>query len=251
MNENLKVIVIDDEKPARDEMVYLLKKIPGISITGIAENGEEAINLTAETQADLLFLDIKMAEMNGFQVAEKLHESGLYPGIIFTTAYDQHALKAFDIRAVDYILKPVEEERLISSIDKYRSLSGMLIPPHAAEHRENREKPARYLSVGQGDSYLPVPVDKIVVVSAQGRNVKIKTLEREFQYARSIGDMETVLDRNRFFRCHRSYIINLDYIEKIDIWFNNTYQVEMKNLREKISVSRSYISDFRGIMSIV
>ncbi|MBN2656990.1 MAG: response regulator transcription factor [Spirochaetales bacterium] len=258
INNNLKVLIVDDEKPARDEMTFLLKGIEDITISGVAENGEEALKIAGNVYPDIIFLDINMAEMNGFQLTEKLHATGQNPGIIFTTAYDQYALQAFDIRAVDYILKPVEEDRLISSIEKFRSQRGggndrrdYSALEQIIKRLQRDNKVPRYLSIGLGDSYLPVSFGDIITISARGRTVTIHTKKGDYRHCRSIGEMEDLLSDGNFFRCHRSYIINLDFIEKIGIWFNNTYQIQMKHFSEKITVSRSYIKAFREIMSIV
>lgn len=257
LRENLKIMIVDDEKPARDEMEFLLKSVPNVTISAVAGNGEEALFLAEKKRPDLLFLDIKMAEMNGFQVAEKLHEQGLFPGIIFTTAYDQYALKAFEISAVDYILKPVEEERLIESIEKYQLRNGSELRQNQGtierliRELSRQDNKTRYLAVCQGDAYIPIPFKEIILVSAKGRSVEIKTAEGLYNYGKSIGEMEELLNSGNFFRCHRSYIINLDQIKKIGLWFNNTYRINMNYHKETITVSRSYISRFREIMSIL
>lgn len=253
----INVLIVDDEKPARDEMMYLLQNIENINIAGIAKTGDEALLMAMELKPDLIFLDIKMAELNGFEVAEKLHKNRFFPSIIFTTAYDQYALKAFDINALDYILKPVDRDRLISGIGKftaqtnrqsdrdYNSINNLL------KELQQHKSPNKFISILQGASYTPVLQDNVISISAKGRDVSINALEGEFCHSKSIGEMEEILCSEKFFRCHRSHIININHIEKIDIWFNNTFQIEMKNSPKKIIVSRSYIGRFRELMSIV
>lgn len=250
------VLIVDDEKPAREELEYLLKGIPNLSISGIAEDGPEALLLAERLMPDLMFLDIKMPEMNGFEVAEKLQNSDKPPGIIFTTAYDKFAIKAFEINALDYILKPFSRERLEKSINRFmsqgerekstdfKSISNLI------QEIQKRESSPKHITIPQGEHFIPILIDDIVAVAAEGRDVRLMTTCREFQHSRSITSMDQLLDDEIFFRCHRGYIVNLNHIKKIDIWFNNTYQLEMEGVIEKIPVSRSYISRFREIMAI-
>lgn len=256
-NQALNVLIVDDEKPARDEMTFLLQKVPEITIVDRASSGEQAISMIKKLKPDLIFLDVEMPEINGFQVAERIQEMGPSPGIIFITAYDKYALQAFEIRAVDYILKPIELDRLQRSIEKFRKQSQTnQIHNYSAINKmmmrlNNKEKAPQYLSIIQGDSYKPIPMNKIILIEAHGRTVNVVTEEGKFNYTRSIGEMESLLNREYFFRCHRSSIVNLDYIQKIDLWFNNTFQLVMKNCDSKVSVSRTYIGSFRQIMSII
>ena len=246
----ISILIVDDEKPAREELEYLLKEIPDISISGIAKDGPEALLLAEKLIPDLVFLDIRMPEMNGFEVAEKLQKSKKAPGIIFTTAYDKFAIKAFEINALDYILKPFAKERLEKSIGKYEKKIDFKLISKLIQKIQKRESSPRHITILQGEHFKPILVDDIVTVAADGRDVRILTIEGEFQHSRSITSMNKLLDDEIFFRCHRGYIINLNHIRKIDIWFNNTYQLEMEGIIEKIPVSRSYISRFREIMAI-
>ncbi len=252
----IRILIVDDEKPAREELEFLLKEIPDISITGKAEGGHEALEFVERFIPDLVFLDIKMPEMNGFEVAERIQMDNNPPGIIFTTAYDKFAIKAFEINALDYILKPFSRERLEKSIERFvsqrnsekdaefNSISKLI------EKIQRQESSPKHITIPQGEHFKPILIDDIVAVSAEGRDVKILTIEGEFHYSKSITSIDELLDDEIFFRCHRGYIINLNHIKKIDIWFNNTFQLEMEGLIEKIPVSRSYISRFREIMAI-
>lgn len=252
----ISVLIVDDEKPAREELEYLLKKISNLSILGIAEDGPEALVLVDRLMPDLVFLDIKMPEMNGFEVAEKLQTKKHAPWIIFTTAYDKFAIKAFEINALDYILKPFVQERLQKSIDRYISQEQPEKNPdfksisRLVEELQKKDSFPRYLTISQGEHFKPILIDNIVAVVAEGRDVRIITAEGEFQYSRSITSMDELLCDETFFRCHRGYLINLNHIRKINIWFNNTFQLEMNGVNEKIPVSRSYIRRFRELMSI-
>lgn len=252
----INVLIVDDEKPAGDELEFLLRRIPDISICGVAESGYEALSLSRKCRPDLVFLDIKMPEMGGFEVADNLRFDENSPGIIFTTAYDKFAIKAFEINALDYILKPYSRERLQKSIHRYISQSEN---EKSADYKSicsliqdipKRESCPRYITISLGEHFKPILIDDIIIVVAEGRDIRIMTVDGEFHHSKSITSMDTLLDNELFFRCHRGYIINLNFIKKIDIWFNNTYQLEMVGLIEKIPVSRSYIGRFRELMAI-
>lgn len=252
----IRVLIVDDEKPAREELEYLLNDIQEVHLVGTADAGTKALSLAGKLHPDILFLDIKMPEMNGFEVAERLQSFPNPPEIIFTTAYDQFAIKAFEINALDYILKPFTKDRVESSLKRfnltsqpaselsYTKISKLL-------HELKTELPSsRKISIPLGEHYKPVLVEGIIAVAAEGRDVRILTSAGKYHYSKSITGMEEFLTEDYFFRCHRGFIININLIEKIDIWFNNTYQLEMKGIDEKIPVSRTYVSQFRKLLSI-
>jgi len=252
----IRVLIVDDEKPAREELEYLLKEIPDVSLVGIADDGPKALSLTKKLLPDLLFLDIKMPEMNGFEVAESLQSFFYTPGIIFTTAYDKFAIKAFEINALDYILKPFIKDRIEISLNRFKSIKQSSEEldytkiSKLLDKLETEEPSFRKISIPLGEHYKPILIEEIAAVAADGRDVRILTSFGEYNYSKSITAMEDFLIEDYFFRCHRGFIININLIEKIDIWFNNTYQLEMKGITEKIPVSRTYISQFRKLLSI-
>jgi len=252
----ISVLIVDDEKPARDELEFLLEKIPETKIFGIAEGGYEALGLFDKLMPDLVFLDIKMPEMNGFEVAEKLLMKNNPPGIIFTTAYDKFAIKAFEINALDYILKPFSRERIEKSINRFvlqkelEKKSDFNSLKNLISEIQKQEFSPKHITISRGEHFKPILITDIVAITSDGRDVKIMTTYGKFRHSKSITSMDEFLDNEIFFRCHRGFIININQIKKIDIWFNNTYQLEMEGLAEKIPVSRSYISKFREIMAI-
>jgi len=252
----IRVLIVDDEKPAREELEYLLKKIPDVSLVGIADDGQKALSLTNKLLPDLIFLDIKMPEMNGFEVAARLQSFSYSPGIIFTTAYDKFAIKAFEINALDYILKPFIKDRIEISLNRFSAAKESLSEleynkiSKMINKLKNEASSSRKISISLGEHYKPILIEEIVAVAADGRGVRIFTVEGEFMYSKSITSMEESLYEEIFFRCHRGYIININLIDKIDIWFNNTYQLEMKGISEKIPVSRTYVNQFRKLLSI-
>lgn len=254
----INALIVDDEKPSRDELRYLLADINEIEIAGEAEDGIEAVKMMAKLDLDIIFLDIQMPEMSGIELAESLQKIENKPYIIFTTAYDSFAIKAFEIGALDYLLKPYSRERIKKSIDRYKSnilLDGNDFSDRINEllnvfkDKENGSQPFR-ITVSRGEHFHPLKPEDIVAIIASGKKTRIVTTDTEFEDNRTITQFEELLSGPSFFRCHRSYLINLDYIKKIGIWFNNTYQLKMENLSEKVPVSRSRVHEFRKLMLI-
>ncbi|MCK5437967.1 MAG: LytTR family transcriptional regulator DNA-binding domain-containing protein, partial [Desulfobulbaceae bacterium] len=251
---SLSILIADDDY-INQTLAALLIENMGWEVTAVG-NGKDVLTALETGRFDLVLMDVQMPEMNGFEVAEKLQISGKPPCIIFMTAYDKFAIKAFEINALDYVLKPFVQGRLQKSIDRFISRgksekdSDFKSISRLMEELQKKESSPKYLTIPQGECYRPILIDNIVAVAANSRDVRIITTEGEFQHTRSITSMDELLGDENFFRCHRSYIINLNHIKKIDIWFNNTYQLEMEGIMEKIPVSRSYISRFREIMAI-
>lgn len=255
----IRALIIDDEKPSRDELKFLLSEIENIELIGEAEDGVEALKIITRYEPDLLFLDIRMPEISGIELAESIEKMKNKPRIIFTTAYDSFAVQAFDVGAHDYILKPYDKARLAKSINRLEEdtvgqdedVSSRILETlrkyAAAEQSDNY---LQRITVIRGDTYHPLKPEDIIAVIASGKKTRLVTEEMEYEDNRTISSFEELLGHCFFFRCHRSYIINLNYIDKIGLWFNNTYQLSMKNLAERVPVSRSRVKEFRKLMSI-
>ena len=256
--EMIRALVIDDEKPSRDELKFLLTEIEGLEISGEAGDGIEAAKLIAKLEPDIIFLDVQMPELSGIDLAENIQSMKNKPYIVFSTAYDSFAIKAFDLGAIDYILKPYSRERIRKSIEKYKEFAAEGTGELADQLNKiltlyrNKERKTGFsrITVVKGESFHPLRPEDIVAVIAAGKKTRIVALNEEFEDHNTITHFEEILPKEIFFRSHRSYLINLDYIKKIGIWFNNTYQLTMENLDEKIPVSRSRVHDFRQLMSI-
>ncbi len=255
----IRVLVVDDEKPSRDELKFLLSALGTVEIVGEAEDGIEALSLITQLEPELLFLDIQMPEMSGIELARRIREIKNKPYVIFTTAYDGFAIKAFEVGALDYLLKPYEGERLVRSIERYAE--NKLKPGYDVSEKiiklldsfrgeSTLPSPPQHIAVIRGDTYHPLKPEDIVVVIASGKKTRVVTIRTEYEDHRTITYFEEVLENNGFFRCHRSYLINLNHIEKISLWFNNTYQLTMENLKERVPVARSKVSEFRKLMFI-
>ncbi|MBU5424864.1 LytTR family DNA-binding domain-containing protein [Tissierella pigra] len=250
-------LVVDDEKPAREELIYILKEIEGIEVIGQASHGKEALQLIDRFKPDIVFLDIQMPEMNGIEVARKLLNKEYTPEIIFVTAYDKFAVQAFEVNAIDYLLKPISEDRLKQRLESmvkedkhnesldYDKLKALIcsIKPETADKKMR-------ISFHQNNRLIPVDIEDIIYITIENKSTIIFTSKGNFDTNHTLNELMDKLDNNVFFRSHKSYIVNLNYIEFIDPWFNYTYNIHLKNSDAIIPVSRSYVKDFKEIMNI-
>lgn len=239
-------ILIDDEELALEELHFLLDSVSGIGVVGQGRNGVEAIRLVKELEPDLMFLDIQMPGLNGFQVVHQLVKEEVLPQVIFVTAYDQYAVRAFEVNAVDYILKPVEKSRLEKAIQRARKQIESNVP--ADDRIKNLLKqfiPATprksKLLVTDRKRHLMVDADDIVFASVSDGSVQVSTrdLNGETHY-RTLEELQANLDPQIFWRVHRSFLVNINRIKEVVPWFNRTLQLKMADPAEtEIPVSRS------------
>ncbi len=238
----MKAIIVDDSNLARQELKHLLKSFSDIQVIGEAENAEQAEALISEKRPALIFLDIQMPDKSGFELLEELDE---VPEIIFTTAYDQYAMQAFDHNALDYLQKPIKEDRLALAIEKASDKINL---------RANEEKKSKQLGLGKqvfvkdGEQCWFVDLSDIRVLEIMGSYTRIYFKEQKPMIPRSLNYMEARLDPEVFFRANRQQIINLKYIERIEPWFSGTLKVYLKD-GEEIEVSRRQSIKFREVMS--
>lgn len=249
----LKTIIVDDEKPARDELIYLLQKIGEIEIVGEADNGEDAVELVLKERPDVVFLDIEMSHMDGLTVAKEILQ--VYsPQIVFATAYDHYAVKAFELHAVDYVLKPFSEERLRDTMERIKKLKkspGEDFNKLLDLLDEQKNTKINRIAVNHNGKMILLHPEDIIFIETQGRNCIIHSIKGDFTNSGFLGELEEKLKGYAFFRIHRSYIINLEKIKEVIPWFQNTYQVVMEGYDEQpIPVSRTNIKKFKEILNI-
>lgn len=216
MNEEpLKAVIADDEELARGYLRELLTAHPEVEVVAECANGFEAVKAVAELKPDILFLDIQMPKLDGFEALELIEED---VAVIFVTAYDSYALRAFEVHAVDYLLKPFSSERFEEALRRVRLRGGSPRPYPAALAAEARP-PAQYLErivVKDGPNVHVLPVDKLDYIEAQDDYIGLKTEGRTLMKQQTISAIETLLDPSRFVRIHRSYIVNVERILKIE-----------------------------------
>ncbi|BEP30222.1 LytR/AlgR family response regulator transcription factor [Helicovermis profundi] len=247
----IKYLIVDDEKPARDELKFLLGDFNDFELIGEADNGIECLNIAKEKNIDVVFLDIDMPRISGIVVASKLSSFDNPPLIIFVTAYNEYAINAFEVNALDYLLKPISALRLENTIEKIKHNRINLVDPLINNKiLFNDLNTSSRICLEQNGVYMPLDIDSIIYAKVEGKNTIIFTRNKEYNYSGTLSQLESKLTNTDFFRTHRSYILNIDYIETIEPWFNNTYMVKVKYLDEKVPVSRSQIKKFKEFVGI-
>ena len=241
----MKALVADDEQLARDELCFLLASFPEIEIVGQASNGVQAVKQARELAPDLLFLDIQMPGLDGFQVVRQLMEDDDLPKIGFVTAYDQYAIKAFEVNAIDYLLKPVDKARLRQALGRAVKRKREGEPIEALERLlgalERGPRPKR-LVVKVAERFLLVDASDIVYAAVEGGVVTLVTDHvTGTSNLRTLEELSAVLDPDTFWRVHRGYIVNLERIQEVIPWFNRTIQLKMADKAgTEIPVSRAH-----------
>ena len=240
-------IIVDDEQLALEELNFLLGSIPEVRVIGQGSNGIEAIRLVEELEPDLLFLDIEMPGLNGFKVVEQLAKKDELPQIIFVTAYDQYAVQAFDVNAVDYILKPVERLRLEKAVQRAKKqLESEAVVNYRIKNLLSMIKPSGQkrskLLVKDKNRNILVDSDEVIFANVSDGVISVATkdITGEANY-RTLEDLQQDLDPDLFWRVHRSYLVNINKIKEVVPWFNRTLQLKMGDKKEtEIPVSRSH-----------
>jgi two-component system, LytTR family, response regulator len=231
----IRTLIVDDEPLARKALSRLLKLEVGIEIVGECGDGETALMLVRRLRPDLMFLDIRMPELDGFQVVEALGAADA-PAIVFVTAYDQHALRAFEVHAVDYLLKPFSKERLSKALDRARDRIGRdpdigALREMLAEMRrqEDQRKYVQRIPVTLRGRIHLLPIGEIERIEAMGNYAQLITGKQHFEVRETLLSLEKKLDPARFVRIHRSTIVNLDFVKEVQSWFKGGHLVIMKD----------------------
>lgn len=244
----IKALLVDDERLARQELKRILESNKKISIIGESGNPDEAIQMIEDSKPDLVFLDIHMPGKNGFELLEELHYT---PDVIFVTAYDEYAIKAFEVSALDYILKPVEEERFAESLEK------VIVKIEERKQRESVEegKVQEKLSetdqvfVKDGDRCWFVELGKVRLFESEGNYVRVYFENNKPLILKSLNNLDKRLNDKVFFRANRKHIINLKWVDKIETWFNGGLLVVLKD-GNKIEISRRQAVKLKEMMSL-
>ncbi len=240
----MKALLIDDERLARNELRRLLAAHQDIEIVGEAVDVEDALEKCAVLKPDLLFLDVQMPGADGFALLERLE--GPLPAIIFTTAYDEFAVKAFEFNALDYLLKPVDPNRLVAALEKLRLRGAGGGEGEAARTRLSLDDK---VFVREGDHCWFVPVKNIRLLESEGNYTRVHFDDNKPQLFRSLTAMEERLDPKHFFRANRKQVINLAWVDGIEPWFSGGLLVRLKG-GLKVELSRRQAQDFRERMSL-
>lgn len=253
--EKLRTLIIDDEAPARDLLWLLLQESPIVELLGACEDGHSAIAEIQKQKPNLIFLDIQMPEVSGFDVLRAIPQEQL-PYVIFVTAYDQYAIQAFEVNAIDYLLKPFDDERFAKALtraktafedraargwsDQIRNLLGQVTP-------EEQPTYLRKLSVKVGSKIKFIPLEEVIWIEAENQYIRIHTATASYLQRQALSKLEALLSPKDFFRIHRSAIVRLSAIRQIEPYFKGDYLVYLEG-EVKVKLSRYRVDGLRTIM---
>lgn len=245
---SMRVLIVDDEPLARNELAYLLGQCEGVSIIAQADSIEEALGAMLEDPVDLIFLDIHLTNESGLSLAAKINKLKKPPLIIFATAYDDYAVKAFELNATDYVLKPFEPERIQQAVKK---AYGQYQRERIKELESPKQKDTRLqvLPIQMDERIYMLQVPEIIAIGIENGDTTIYTKNMEYIIHEPLSALEKKIGGHPFLRVHRAFLINLKEIKEIQPWFNHTFQLTMSN-GLKIPVSRSYMKDFKEKVGI-
>jgi DNA-binding LytR/AlgR family response regulator len=248
----LKAIVVDDELPAREELICMLEELEGIGVVAAFEDGEETMEfLKMEKQVDVVFLDVQMRRKDGITTAGEILQLDSQPYIVFVTGFGEYAVKAFELDAVDYIVKPYDHERLRKTVAKLQELKirHQLANDHVQDFiSRNVQTPAK-LSVWAHDRMIILQPGDIYFakIDAKGKTMIIST-KGDFWTKFTLKELAEKLAMGRFFRTHKSFLVNLDQVEEVILWYNSTFMLKLAGQKEaQVPVARHYIKEFNKV----
>ena len=253
----LRAVLVDDEQLARDELGFLLGQVSGIEVVGQAGDGVEALTTIYRLRPDVVFLDVQMPGLTGFEVARRMLDKQIPAHIIFVTAYDQHAIEAFEVNAVDYLLKPVDPARLGLAVQRAerrvtsdRPANQQLekIVELVTERQNRRER----LAIKVGERFLLVRADEVIYASLADEGLTVVTSQHVGTSSyRTLDELQTRLDPGVFWRVHRSHLVNINMIKEIVPWFSRNYILKMKDAKStEIPVSRTQTRRLREYLKL-
>lgn len=247
----MRALIVDDEPPARERLRRMLAEIETVEIIGEAEGGVQAVEMIEREKPDLVLLDIQMPGLDGFGVVEALFDP---PPVVFVTAYDEHAIRAFEVNALDYLLKPFSRERLEKAVRRaqeslaeeqdFATRLGPLLESLAAQGRYLTRLAVRDY---EGCRIRVLDVDEVDWIGVEGEQVIVHVGERAYPIRRTLAELETRLDPARFFRAHRSAIVNLDRVKEVIPWFKGRHKLHLTNGTE-VDLSRAQARALRKIL---
>ncbi|HKT80522.1 MAG TPA: LytTR family DNA-binding domain-containing protein [Vicinamibacterales bacterium] len=271
---DLRTVLVDDEQLARDELGYLLSQAGGVEVIAQAGNGLEALETIGRTNPDVVFLDVQMPGLTGFEVARRLLDEGPRSHIVFVTAYDQHAIEAFEVNAVDYLLKPVDPSRLDTALQRVRQRltmdrrsngeattaggDGAATGINSAELERivqlvaDRQTRRDQLAIKVGERFLLVQAEDVIFASMADDVITVVTKQHAGTSSyRTLDELQARLDPNVFWRVHRAHLVNINMIKEIVPWFSRNYILRMKDAKAtEIPVSRTQTKRLRDYLKL-
>nr|WP_145404322.1 LytTR family DNA-binding domain-containing protein [Paenibacillus xylanexedens] len=271
----MKALIVEDEILASEELSYLIQEHSRIQIVRCLEDGLDVLKFLQEQEVDVIFLDINIPSLDGMMLAHHIGMFARKPYIVFTTAYKEHAAEAFELEAFDYILKPYDEKRIAAMLHKLEATfkrdqelsDGVQVSGreqqnvqgnqgtqgHAVDNDpgyEQDNQTGKRINLLRNENIIVTDSADIYYAEAQEKVTKVYTKNGEFTMPVSISDFHSRLPQDAFFRCHRSYLVNLSQIREIVPWFNNTYLLRLRDLEAEVPVSRGKVKEFRQLMRI-
>lgn len=243
----MKALIVDDEYPARMELRYHLGQFEDLEVIGEATNAREALRLIEALEYDVIFLDVQMPGMTGVDLAKQLRAKPQAPKVVFVTAYENYAVPAFEIRAVDYLLKPIEPQRLAETIQRLREAN----PAPVAATVEEKKQGLAFLLAEKEEKQRPLALNEVVYIFSEGYNVFVQTQTERLQVRYTLQELTEKLPADQFFRCHRSYVVNLFQVKEISPYFNGAYILKMKDKdHSEVLVSRANVKRLKELFSM-
>lgn len=242
----MKVIIVEDEFLAQQELSWLIKEHSQMEIVGTFDDGLDVLKYLQHNKVDAIFLDINIPSLDGVLLAQNISQFAHKPFIVFITAWKEHAVEAFELEAFDYILKPYQESRIISMLRKLEAAWQQ--QPGTANSPQSRENAT--INLVKDERIIVTSINDIYYAEAHEKMTFVYTRRESYVMPMNITEFCSKLPTAHFFRCHRSYCVNLDKIGEIEPWFNNTYILRLRDLDFQVPVSRSKVKEFRQLMNL-
>ncbi|WP_336706841.1 MULTISPECIES: LytR/AlgR family response regulator transcription factor [unclassified Cedecea] len=243
----MKVIIVEDEFLAQQELSWLIKNHSDMEIAASFDDGMDVLKYLQHHEVDAIFLDINIPSLDGVLLAQNISKFAHRPFIVFITAWKEHAVEAFELEAFDYILKPYQESRIIGMLQKLEVAYQQQTSQPAASH-ENRD--ATTINLIKDERIIVTDINDIYYAEAHEKMTFVYTRRESYVMPMNITEFCSRLPESHFFRCHRSYVVNLSKIREIEPWFNNTYILRLRDLDFQVPVSRSKVKEFRQLMRL-
>lgn len=243
----MKAIIVEDEFLAQQELSWMIKQHSSIDIVACFDDGLDVLKFLQNNEVDVIFLDINIPSLDGVLLAQNISKFAHKPQIVFITAWKEHAVQAFELEAFDYILKPYHESRIVSMLHKLEA-HGQQQP--AAPDASTLRPVAQTVNLMRDERIIVTDINEIYYLEAHEKLTFVYTRREEYVMSVAISEFCSRLPESQFFRCHRSYCVNLNKIREIEPWFNNTYLLRLRDLDFQVPVSRSKVKAFRQLMRL-
>ena len=245
----MKAIIVEDEFLAQQELSWMIKQHSAIDIVACFDDGLDVLKFLQHSEVDVIFLDINIPSLDGVLLAQNISKFAHRPQIVFITAWKEHAVQAFELEAFDYILKPYHESRIVNMLHKLEAHFQQQQQPAAPEALTPRPT-TQTINLIKDERIIVTDINEIYYLEAHEKLTFVYTRREEYVMSQTISEFCSRLPESQFFRCHRSYCVNLSKIREIEPWFNNTYILRLRDLDFQVPVSRSKVKAFRQLMHL-